>query len=108
MAEATVAELNERFAPGGKELEPDVVAALQSIMRMHQLNPQDLFFKWESYCIKMDADEMQPSMERLQAFKQDLQDALEKSNRSQAHVKTEKRAGVTPRAVVKNGDVFGM
>ncbi len=111
MADADVAGLNERFAPpGGKELEADVVFELQSIMRMHELTPQDVFFKWESYCIKMDTDEMWPSMERLRAFKQDLQDALERSNRSQAHIKADnKRAGATPRTAVKGGgDVFGM
>jgi len=108
MAETSVLELNERFGPGGQELEPDVVTVLQSIMRMHQLSVEDLYFKWESYCIRMEADERQPSMDRLRAFKQDLQDALEKSSRSQVHIKTEKRVAATPRAVVKNGDVFGM
>ena|SRR6266699_1331056 len=108
MAEASVSELNERFASGGKELEPDVVAELQSTMRMHELSSQDLFFKWESYCIKLDIEEMQPSLDRLRAFKKDLQDALERSNRTQAHIKTEKRAGATPRAAVNNGDVFSV
>ncbi|RYO86883.1 hypothetical protein DL762_004547 [Monosporascus cannonballus] len=110
MAEAGLQELNEKFASGNKELEPDVVAELQSIMRMHSLSAQDLFFKWESYCIKMDMDEMNVSVETLRALKQDIQDALERSNRShQVHIKTEKRSGATPRTGVKNsGDVFGM
>lgn len=108
MADATVADLNERFTAGDKELEPDVVALLRSIMRMHELSPQDLFFKWESYCIKMDTDEMQPSIERLRDFKQDLQHALENNIRSQAHIKPERRIRATPRTAVKNGDVFGM
>ncbi|RYO76610.1 hypothetical protein DL764_010286 [Monosporascus ibericus] len=110
MAEAGLQELNEKFASGNKELEPDVVAELQSIMRMHSLSAQDLFYKWESYCIKMDMDEMNVSAETLRALKQDIQDALERSNRShQVHIKTEKRSGATPRTGVKNsGDVFGM
>ena len=108
MAEASVAELNERFGTGNKELEPDTVKVLQSIMKMHQLSVEDLYFKWESYCIRMEADERQPSMERLRAFKQDLLDALEKSNRAQVHIKTEKRVAATPRGVVRNNDVFGM
>lgn len=103
-----MADLNDRFAPAGKQLEPDVVAELQSIMRMHQLSLQALFFKWESYCIKMDMDEMAPSMEGLRAFKQDLQDALERNNRTQVHVKTEKRVSATPRTAIKTGDVFNM
>jgi len=108
MAEATVAELLERFQTGGKELEPDVVRVLQSTMKMHQLSAEDLYFKWESYCIRMEADEREPSMERLRAFKQDLLDALERSNRSQANSKPDKRVTATPRAAIKNGDVFGM
>ncbi|QBZ62539.1 hypothetical protein PoMZ_11421 [Pyricularia oryzae] len=111
MADPIVEELNERFAPGGKPLEVDVMGELQSIMRLHLLSPQDLFFKWESYCIKMDMDEMRPKYDTIRGFKQDLQDALERNNRSQAaHVKTEKRMGATPRAGGKGagGDVFGM
>ncbi|KAI1498490.1 DNA polymerase subunit alpha B [Biscogniauxia marginata] len=110
MAEADLQELNQRFGTGNKNLEPDVVAELQSIMRMHSLSVQDLFFKWESYCIKMDMDEIELSVERLRALKQDIQDALERSNRShQVHIKSEKRSGATPRTTVKSGgDVFGM
>jgi len=111
MSDDTVDELTERFSNGEKPLEPDVVAEMQSIMRLHQLGPQDLFFKWESYCIKMDRDGMQLSMPTLRAFKQDLQDALERSNRAtQPQLKSDKRMGATPRAVAKSGtsDVFGM
>ncbi|RYC60309.1 hypothetical protein CHU98_g5915 [Xylaria longipes] len=109
MAEAEIQELNERFGTGDKPLEHNVVVELQNIMELHSLSPQDLFFKWESYCIKMDMDELKLSTETLGALKQDLLDALERSNRSQVHIKTEKRMGATPRAAVKNGgDVFGM
>ncbi|KAI1336213.1 DNA polymerase alpha/epsilon subunit B [Xylariaceae sp. FL0016] len=110
MAEADVQELNERFAMGGKDLGPDVIAELQSIMRMHSLSPQDLFFKWESYCIKMDMDEMKLSIENLRQLKQNIQDALERNNQThQIRIKSEKRTGATPRTATKNGgDVFGM
>jgi DNA polymerase alpha subunit B len=110
MADADVQELNERFAAGNKQLEPDVVSELQSIMRMHSLSAQDLFFKWESYCIKMDKDGMDLSMETLRNLKQDIQDALERSNRAHhVHIKTEKRPSATPRTGPKSGgDVFGM
>ncbi|KAI0123072.1 DNA polymerase subunit alpha B [Xylariales sp. AK1849] len=111
MADSDIQELNERFALGDQKLEPDMIAELQSIMRMHSLSPQDLFFKWESYCIKMEMDEMKLSVDTLRALKRDVQDALERENRNQhAHVvKTEKRVGATPRTTIKNGgDVFGM
>jgi DNA polymerase alpha subunit B len=112
MADADAQELNERFAVDGKPLEADMVAELQSIMRMHSLSVQDLFFKWESYCIKLDMDEMKLTVETLRNLKRDIQDTLERETRNQqAHVvKTEKRVGATPRSTGKTGssDVFGM
>ncbi|KAI2465677.1 DNA polymerase alpha, subunit B [Annulohypoxylon bovei var. microspora] len=110
MAEADLQELNEQFGMPNKDLEPDVVSELRSIMRMHSLSVQDLYFKWESYCIKMDMDGNSMSVESLRALKQDIQDALERSNRShQVHIKTEKRSSGTPRNAVKNtSDVYGM
>ena len=107
MADTTVAELNRLFAAGDQQLQPDVVFDLESTMRMHQLSPEDLFYKWESYCIKMDMDNSNLNITTARALKQDIQDALEKSNRTQAHVKQDKRLAATPRAAVK-GDVFGM
>ncbi|KAI0024409.1 DNA polymerase subunit alpha B [Xylariomycetidae sp. FL0641] len=110
MVDADVQELNERFAAAGKELEPDVVAELRSIMRMHSLSAEDLFLKWESYCIKMDIDEVGLSLDHLRSLKQDIQDALERSNRAHhAQIKSERRAGPAARPAVKDGtDVFGM
>ncbi|SPQ21510.1 e0ae8b82-f33f-43a0-9e25-185062a33411 [Thermothielavioides terrestris] len=107
MADESIAELNERFGSGSQALEPDVVAELKSIMRMHQLSAQDLFFKWESYGMKMGLDDFKATLDNIRAFKQNLQDELERSSRSQAHVKAEKRVGATPRAG-KGSDVFGM
>ncbi|KAK3370341.1 DNA polymerase alpha subunit B N-terminal-domain-containing protein [Podospora didyma] len=103
-----LAELNERFGTGDKELEPDVVAELKSIMRLHELDPQDMFYKWESYCIKIDKDELKASVDSLRVFKKFLQDALEQSNRTHVHIKKEKRVIATPRAANKSTDVFGM
>lgn len=108
MADDTVAELNDRFGNGVQDLQPDVVAELESIMRLHELSVQDLFYKWESYCIKMDMDEQKAEVATLRAFKQDLQDALERSHRTQAVSKPEKRFGATPRTATKGADVFGM
>ncbi|KAJ8125577.1 hypothetical protein O1611_g8060 [Lasiodiplodia mahajangana] len=110
MDEGEIRELNERFGTGDKPLEHNVVVELQNIMQLHSLSVQDLFFKWESYCMKMDMADMKLSVTTLAALKQDLLDALERSNRShQVHIKTEKRTGATPRAAAKTGgDVFGM
>jgi DNA polymerase alpha subunit B len=108
MAAETTAELREYFAMGATDLEPDIASELQSIMRLHQLSAEDMFYKWESYCIKMDMDTSSLSITSVRSFKQDVQDALEKSNRLQTHIKQEKRPSATPRPGAKTGDVFNM
>ncbi|KAJ4288250.1 DNA-directed DNA polymerase alpha subunit pol12 [Collariella sp. IMI 366227] len=104
MADESVAELNQRFGSGTKNLEADVVGELQSIMRIHQLSVQDTFFKWDAYTMKMGMDDIKPTIDTIRAFKQQVQDELERSNRSQVHIKTERRAGAAPRA--GKGDMF--
>ncbi|KAI5862737.1 DNA polymerase alpha, subunit B [Durotheca rogersii] len=102
MAEIKLQELNDLFLGTNKILEPDVVSELQSIMQMHSLTAQDLYFKWESYCIKMDMDGRSPSVDDLRALKQDILDALERNNRThQVHVKSEKRLGGATRTTAK-------
>jgi DNA polymerase alpha subunit B len=109
MAELVEAELKERFVPVGAEIEPDVLAELMSIMRLHSIDTQELWYKWESYSMKMGADDMKLNIETVRALKQDIQDGLERDNRTKAHLlSSNKRGGATPRSVVSNGDVFGM
>ncbi|KAG9505826.1 hypothetical protein J7337_002798 [Fusarium musae] len=99
-------EIESRFSPN-KPLEPDVFSELESIMRLHGLSAEDLFFKWESYCIKLDLDAQALSLEVLRNLKQSIQDELENSHRK-VQVKTERKVANTPRGTAKGGDVFGM
>jgi DNA polymerase alpha subunit B len=109
MADSTIEELNVLFAVPGTELEPDVLTELQSIMRLHSIPPQELFYKWESYSIKMGSDELKLNIDSARALKKDVQDGLEREIRGKVHVRsTDKRGGATPRNVSNNGDVFGM
>lgn len=109
MAESTEAELKERFASAGTEIEPDVLTELQSIVRLHSIDPQELWYKWESYSMKMGADDMKLNIETARALKQDIQDGLERDSRTKVHsLNSNKRGGATPRNVTSNGDVFGM
>jgi DNA polymerase alpha subunit B len=109
MAESTESELRERFVPAAcAELEPDVLSELQSIMRLHSIDVQELWYKWESYSMKMGQDDMKLNIDTARALKQDVQDGLERENRSKAHLQTNKRGGATPRNVTNSGDVFGM
>lgn len=110
MADPVVLELNELFAPAsGTELEPDVLAELQSIMRLHSIPAQELFYKWESYSIKMGSDDMRLNIDTARALKKDVQDGLERDSRSKAHLlSSSKRGGATSRGMTSTGDVFGM
>ncbi|KAF9764258.1 hypothetical protein IL306_002855 [Fusarium sp. DS 682] len=99
-------EIENRFSPH-KPLEPDVLSELESIMRLHGLSAEDLFFKWESYCIKLDLDAQDLSLEALRNLKQSIQDELENSHRK-VQVKAERKVANTPRGTAKGGDVFGM
>ncbi|KAJ4008879.1 DNA-directed DNA polymerase alpha subunit pol12 [Fusarium irregulare] len=99
-------EIQDRFSPN-KPLEPDVLSELESIMRLHGLSAEDLYFKWESYCIKLDIDAQALNLESLRNLKQSIQDELENSHRK-VHVKTERKVTSAPRGGNKGGDVFGM
>lgn len=105
-------EFNELFrgaSPNG--LPQDVVGELQSISRLHAISPQELFFKWESYCLKMGAEETVLNLDNARALKQNVQESLERESRGKAHMRgTEKRPNpsATPRALGSNRDAFGM
>lgn len=106
----TTAELNELFATSAPDgLPNDVLAELQSILRVQLISPQELFYKWESYCLKMGAEETKMNLETVRLFKRDVQDSLERESRGRAGRQTEKRSTVTatPRAGMAS-DVFGM
>ena len=106
----TTAELNEVFASSAPDgLPQDVLGELQSILRVHSISPQELFFKWESYCLKMGAEETKLNLDTVRLFKRDVQDSLERESRGRAGRQTEKRSTVTatPRSGMTT-DMFGM
>ncbi|KAK4998105.1 DNA-directed DNA polymerase alpha subunit pol12 [Elasticomyces elasticus] len=101
-------ELNELFARPSTQLAPEVLGEFQSILRLHSISPQELFYKWESYSIKMGANTML-DYNTARDFKKDIQDALERESRGKLHVQSASKRNVapTPRGA-SNGDVFGM
>lgn len=105
-------ELNELFAGGNPDgLPQDVLAELRSIMNLHAISAQELFYKWESYSIKMGGEETNLTLGSVRALKRDIQDTLEREAKGKTHLKpTEKRnvAVVAPRAVAGGQDVFDM
>ena len=109
--EIKINELNELFAvPPVTELPPDVLGELQSILRLHSISPTELSYKWESYTLKMGAEQTQLDLSTARAFKKDLQEMLERDSRGKPHQRSaDKRAThATPRSATKGDDVFGM
>ena len=97
------------FALSENGVPPDVLGELESILRLHSISPQELFYKWESYSLKMGSDETKLDLETVRMFKKDVQDGLERDHRGRHASRTDRRnvIAATPRGAA-NGDVFGM
>lgn len=104
------AQLNELFAaPPTRTLSEDVLAELQSIIRIHSLSEQELFFKWEAYSIKMGLDGLSLDYKTVRDFKKDIQDALERESRGKTHVPSaSKRSHAGTPRVSTGSDVYGV
>ncbi|KAI9830468.1 MAG: DNA-directed DNA polymerase alpha subunit pol12 [Phylliscum demangeonii] len=104
------ARLHELFAsPSEGALPPDVLGELQSMLRLHSISPQELFYKWESYSMKMGAEDVKLDLKTARAFKVDLQEALERENRSKSHLRTaaERRGNAPTSAAPRNRGIGG-
>ncbi|KAI9718076.1 MAG: hypothetical protein M1812_004334 [Candelaria pacifica] len=105
-------ELNERFAsPPGTELPVDVLGELQSILRLHSITPEELFFKWVSYSLTMGSEETKLDLDTARAFKKDVQEGLERGARGKAHGRNVDRkvaTGAVKRNNHTNDDILGM
>ena len=99
--------INELFAPPGSNLSADVINELQQIMRLLSLSAQELFYKWESYVIKMGVENTKMEYKTVRDFKKDLQDALERESRAKGPIMqgSTKKTTATPRTGA-GGDVF--
>ena len=104
-------ELEELFAGSVTDgLAQDVLTELQSMLRLHGITAQELFYKWESYSMKMGSDDTKLSLNTVRAFKRDVQDSLERETRGKNHQVrgSEKKTGVTVTPRAGKADVFGM
>lgn len=111
----TVTELHDRFErynPDSKdgELPVEILGELQSMLRLYSVSPEELYFKWEAYTMKIGGEEpVKLDLKTARDFKKNIQDVLERESRGKANAKAgEKRSAPTPRASAKGGDVFGM
>lgn len=103
-------QVNELFAPPGASLPQDVLHELISISQLLSLDPQELFYKWESYAIKMGTENTKMEYKTVKDFRKDLQDTLDRESRSKGQHNVPKKAvGATPRGAAAAGgnDMFG-
>lgn len=102
--------INALFAPSGDGLPDDILGVLESILRLHSISAQELFYKWESYCLKMGPDETKLDLQNARMFQKDVQDGVERSHQIKQQGRGSERKpaiAATPHAA-SNGDVFGM
>jgi DNA polymerase alpha subunit B N-terminal len=101
--------INGLFAPSSA-LSPDIMGELESILQLYSISPQELFYKWESYSLKMGSEDTKLDLNTVRMFKKDVQDSLERNvHDRQAGRGSDRKSnvGATPRAAA-GGDVFGM
>ncbi|KAF2260144.1 DNA polymeras-like protein alpha/primase associated subunit [Lojkania enalia] len=110
----TTSELTERFErycnTNDRELPPEILGELQSMLRLYSVSPEELDFKWQAYYMKMGGEDTQLDLKTARNFKKDIQDALERESRAKAQPRNDtKRVAHTPRAAGRGAeDVFGM
>ncbi|KAI8931921.1 hypothetical protein NX059_010822 [Plenodomus lindquistii] len=102
-------ELTERFErycdTKDNALPSEVLAELQSMIRLYSISPEELDFKWQAYHMKMGGDENKMDVKTARDFKKTIQDALERESRGKAQQRNDvKRGQPTPRA--KGGDMY--
>lgn len=115
-ADTSNEDLNALFAPSDPSgLPADILTELRSIMRVHGIDAQEMFYRWESYCLRMGSEETKLDLDTVRLFKRDVQDNLERQARGRHPERRGGGGGMgTPRARDANGggmagaDVFGM
>lgn len=93
------------------ELPPDVLGEFLSICRLHNIDGEDVGWKWDSYCWNMRPDETTPNLETVRAFKKDVQERMDRESRSKPRAygaNTSKPAQRTPRAAKGSADAMGL
>jgi DNA polymerase alpha subunit B len=104
--------INGLFAPSSADgVPPEITGELESILQLYSISPQELFYKWESYSLKMGSEDTKLDLNTVRMFKKDVQENLERDMHGK-HVGrgSDRKSNVaaTPRGATSGGDVFGM
>lgn len=108
MGDVQSEELNSLFAPTSDNgLPQDVLELLESILRLYGLPAQELFYKWDAYCLKMGPEDTVLDLATARMFKKDVEDSMERNHPSR---QAERKIAVTatPKTATKSNGVYGM
>ena len=101
--------ISAAFAPQGQEIPEDIMGVLESVLRLHSISAQDLYYKWETYCMTM-GDETSLNLGTARMFQKSVQDVVERGHHGKPSGRGSERKSIltaTPR-VATSGDVFNM
>ncbi|POS83706.1 hypothetical protein EPUL_003086 [Erysiphe pulchra] len=107
MSESIEDEIKLRFLSTESDLEADVLAELQSIMRLGSIDVDELWYKWESYIMMMGSNEVKLNIETARNLKKNILKDLESESRSKVHkLPSKNRIGTNPRNITTKTDVL--
>ena len=58
-----------------------VIAECLSMLRLYSISAEDLFYKWEAFCLDMDIKQTSITLDLARNLKANIQEKLEKENR---------------------------
>ncbi|KAF3229197.1 DNA-directed DNA polymerase alpha subunit pol12 [Orbilia oligospora] len=96
-------DLAEKFG----ELPDEVMVELQNMLRIYNIDAEDLFFKWEEYCLKMGED-IKLNLKNITTFKDDAREQFEIEMRAKSKSAQAPAARGVQRTAKNTGDVFNM
>ena len=73
-----------------------VIAECLSMLRLYSISAEDLFYKWEAYCLDMDIKQTSITLDLARNLKANIQEKLEKENRDRKRATPSSHA-YTPR-----------
>ncbi|KAK6521136.1 DNA-directed DNA polymerase alpha subunit pol12 [Arthrobotrys conoides] len=96
-------DLAEKFG----ELPDEVMAELQNMLRIYNIDAEELFFKWEEYCLKMGED-IKLNLKNITTFKNDAREQFEIEMRAKSKTTHAPATRGVQRTAKNTGDVFNM
>ncbi|KAF3930578.1 hypothetical protein ABW19_dt0203861 [Dactylella cylindrospora] len=102
MAESSAEDITERFG----EVPQEVMVELQSMLGLYNIDAEELFFKWEGYCLKM-GDDVKLTSKNVAMFKKETQEQFEIEMRAKSKTGPAGGSRSAPRAA-KGTDVMNM